>query len=112
MVREKGWGKVVRELWTDIRAAERAKLADPIGTGIKNGLARLMPEYRVAEFYAPVHKLVEYGIFMTLGNEAINMIINTYLGVRAKLEAAEPAEPIRTEEDAREAHAKMLEKYL
>ncbi len=82
LVEKRGWPAVIRELRTEIVAAKKAGAVDPFGVGVRNGLAKLIPEYSAAFRYAPIHRMVEFGIFMAIGPKAIDLVFEAVTGIK------------------------------
>jgi hypothetical protein len=112
IVKKEGWASVNKKLRQEIIAAMRAKAADPVGTGIINGLCKMMPKYSVALRSAPIHRLMEYGVFITIGPPAFDALISSVQSLRAEMKAGKgTGKEIKTVENLRNEYFKAMDRY-
>ena len=94
LVETDGWPRIVAQLRRD---------------GVQEGLARMLPEYASAFRYAPMHRLLEYGVMRATFPLAVDAVYGVIANARAN-EAQHPV-AIRTEEDMRRRYFEMMDRF-
>jgi hypothetical protein len=94
-----------------VKQAKIKKVTDLHGLGIRNGLEKLLPKYSRSFLYAPIHRLVEYGVFLAIAPYAFDAIVSMITGLKQKARRA-PEKPIQTIRDARNAFRSGTKQYL
>ena len=108
LVDERGWGYLTREMRGDILKARRINSADPVSTGVRNCLARLIPKYERVFRYPPIRPIAQYGI-----GHGVGIFLGYVLG---QVWSHEPQKPkvvhkLVTEEDLIEELSKRISVY-
>jgi hypothetical protein len=93
LVEKEGWPKIVAQLRRD---------------GVQEGLAKMLPEYASAFRYAPMHRLVEYGVMRATFPLAVDAVYGVITEMRS---AAPERHEIVTEEDMRKRYFELMNRF-